>query len=61
MEVPEGTGGCIFTLAMAAWRINFRGTVLETAIMFRRTREDEDSNQNGSDENRGRGMRSRNI
>lgn len=57
MEVLEGTGGWIFTLAMAIWRINFRGTVLETGTLFRRTwqksREDEDSNQNWSNENGG--------
>lgn len=45
---------------MAVWRINFRGTILETERSFRRpwqkTREDEISNQEGNNEDGGEGM-----
>lgn len=50
---------------MSVWRINFRGAVLEAGTLFRRpwqkSREDEDSNQNGSDKNGEGGMYCRNI
>lgn len=51
------TGVWIFSADMAVWRINFRGTILETGRSFRRmwqkTREDEDSHQEENNEDRG--------
>lgn len=48
------TGGWIFPLDMAVWRINFKGTILEIGRAFRRpwqkTREDENSSQERNNE-----------
>lgn len=60
LEVPDGTGGWIFTLDMSVRRIHFRDTGTLFRTPWQKSREDEGSNQNRSDEN-GEGMWSRNI
>lgn len=64
MEVPEGSGGWIFHIDYPLWRINFRGTILETGTLFRRpwrkSRQDDDSTTMGAmrmeEEEHGRGI-----